>query len=142
MAGAKGWLVTWHPQSGSKTTNAQFALCFTSLAPGPWDAHPGPARSCKVDRALNPHTLSTVRHKEESVRALVCFTGERLEVQTGLPTRLHTGARCTLSCVAPKSLILKCHSTAPLHNLKPLGNSILSFDSISRGVAQRKTQPE
>lgn len=34
----------------------------------------------KLTRALNPHMLSTARHKEKSVRALVCFTGERLEV--------------------------------------------------------------
>lgn len=82
MVGANGWLVTWHPQSGSKQTNAQLALFHLA---GPRAPETGMLIQAwldpvKLTRALNPHMLSIARHKEKSVRALVCFTGERLEV--------------------------------------------------------------
>lgn len=81
--------------------------------------------------------LSTASHKEKSVRALDCLTGERLEVQTCLTTQLHMGAGAH-SAVWLCSLSFP-NATVPFttSSHKPLGKSTLSFDSVSRQTVPR-----
>lgn len=103
--------------------------------PRPWDGHwqSGPSRSCKVDKGAQ--TL-TARHTEKSVRALVRLTGERLEVRTGKPPV------CTREPGACWAVWLRSpNATVPSSHKEPPGKSPRSSDSVSRGVAQRKTQP-
>lgn len=86
--------------------------------------------------------LSTVQHKEKSARALVCFTGGRRECSQAYQP-VCTGSQMHTRLCGPAvshSQMPQCPSTTSTH--RPLGKSTLSFDSVSREVAQRKTQPE